>query len=87
MSSKASTAVDEGCVALAHMTTLFSVSAGGGEAAGVGAGVETVSAESEAVTNPSRRRVPPDGSVVKLGPTSPTDTCRISHLSVCPGRG
>jgi hypothetical protein len=49
MSSGASTAVDEGCVALAHMTTLFSVSAGGGEAAGVGAGVDTVSAESEAV--------------------------------------
>ncbi|MFI1353157.1 DUF6083 domain-containing protein [Streptomyces sp. NPDC020898] len=34
-----------------------------------------------------RRRVAPDGSAVKLGSASPTDTCRISHFSSCPGRG
>ncbi|MGX5186208.1 DUF6083 domain-containing protein [Streptomyces avermitilis] len=34
-----------------------------------------------------RWRVAPEGTAVKLGSASPTDTCRISHLSVCPGRG
>ncbi|MFI9587581.1 DUF6083 domain-containing protein [Streptomyces sp. NPDC052236] len=34
-----------------------------------------------------RWRVAPDCSAVKLGSASPTDTCRVSHFSVCPGRG
>ncbi|WP_330329035.1 DUF6083 domain-containing protein [Streptomyces sp. NBC_00536] len=33
-----------------------------------------------------RWRVAPDGSAVNLGAASPTDTCRISHFAVCPGR-
>ena len=34
-----------------------------------------------------RWRVAADGTAVNLGSASPTDTCRISHFSVCPGRG
>lgn len=34
-----------------------------------------------------RWRVAGDGTAVNLGSASPTDTCRISHFSVCPGRG
>ncbi|MEN8649585.1 DUF6083 domain-containing protein [Streptomyces sp. 21So2-11] len=40
-----------------------------------------------AVPAGQRWRVAPDGAAVKLGSASPTDTCRISHFSVCPGCG
>ncbi|CAM5576757.1 hypothetical protein GCM10010230_35710 [Streptomyces narbonensis] len=34
----------------------------------------------------SRWRVAGDGTAVNLGPAVPSDTCRVSHFDVCPGR-
>jgi hypothetical protein len=41
----------------------------------------------ETVRVGERWRIGSDGTAINLGAGSPTDTCRISHFSVCEGRG
>ncbi|MHC0433031.1 DUF6083 domain-containing protein [Streptomyces sp. O3] len=40
----------------------------------------------DAVPAGKRWRIAGDGTAVNLGRAAPSDTCRISHFDVCPGR-